>query len=140
VLHKQSNRAIASQFGIDRNAIQRHREHIPELLIQAANHEEVYRVEELLSRVEELQRRTLDILECAEDEDHDRALRAIREARSNLELVAKIRQLIDQAPQVNIALFEHPDYQRLEDAIVRALEPYAAARWAVADALKEIEG
>ena len=41
---------------------------------------------------------------------------------------------------MNIALGDNPDYQRLEDAIFRALENYHEARWAVAEAVKQLEG
>jgi hypothetical protein len=136
-LHKQSNRGIARQFGLDDEAVRRHRAHIPQLLIQAANHEEIYGVEQILGRVEDLQRKTIDILERSEEEDDDRALRAIREARANLELIAKVRQLISDAPQVNFVF--SPEWVSLRTVIVQALEPYDEAKAAVVCALAEAE-
>jgi len=67
------------------------------------------------------------------------ALGAIREARGNLELLAKLLGELAEQPQISIALIEHPDYQRLEDSIFRALEHYDEARWAVASELKGLE-
>jgi hypothetical protein len=54
-------------------------------------------------------------------------------------LQAKVEQLIQASPTVNIALVEHPVYQRLEDATFHALENYHEARYAVAEAVKELE-
>jgi hypothetical protein len=143
VLHKQSNRRIAPQYGLSEKAIRRHREHIPDLLLKASANTEEFEADAILMRIERLERETLEQLEALkEDDDPDRRtiLLAKREQRSNIELLAKVRQLIDQAPKVAVALVEHPDYQKLEDALAHALEPYPAARFAVADAIREIEG
>jgi MinD-like ATPase involved in chromosome partitioning or flagellar assembly len=142
VLSRQGNRRVAAQYGLSEQAIRRHREHIPELLVKASANTEEFEADAILMRIERLERETLEQLEALkEDDDPDRRtiLLAIREQRSNIELVAKVRQLIDQAPKVAVALVEHPDYQKLEEVLVRALEPYPAARYAVADAMKELE-
>jgi hypothetical protein len=80
----------------------------------------------------------LDKAEAAEDGGEFRANAA--ELRKQLELIAKLQGELAQegATNVNIALVEHPDYRRLEDVLARALEPYPAARYAVADALGEV--
>jgi hypothetical protein len=79
--------------------------------------------------------------EKAEEEgDLRTALLGCDKALKALELQAKVEQLIQTSPTVNIALVEHPGYQRLEAAIFRALEKsYHEARWAVAEAVKELE-
>ena len=83
-----------------------------------------------------LQARTLAILEAAEEtSEHRIALSAIREARSNLELLAKLLGELDDRPQVNILI--SPEWLELRAVIVGALEPYTDARGAV---LKAIEG
>jgi hypothetical protein len=136
-----SNLSVSSLFGVSESAVRRHKaKHLPAKLVMAQAAEEVAQADDLLAQVRDLQARTLAILQAAEStRQHRTALSAIREARSNLELLAKLLGELDEQPTVNIALVEHPDYRRLEDNLTRALEPYPAARYAVADALKEIE-
>lgn len=130
------NRRIATQYGLSEAAVRRHRqEHIPELLVKAKDAVESAEADDLLGEVRELQTRTLSILDEAEGVRELRtALGAIREARANLELLAKLRQLIDTTPTVNILIA--PQAQQV---IVRALTPYPDARLAVADALDSLE-
>jgi hypothetical protein len=136
-----SNLAVSSLFGVSESAVRRHKaNHLPAKLVMAQKAEEIAEADDLLAQVRDLQAKTLDILKAAESsKQHRTALSAIREARSNVELLAKLLGELDERPQVNIALIEHPDYGRLEDAIFRALEHYEEARWAVADELKGLE-
>jgi hypothetical protein len=142
VLRKQSNRSIASQYSLHYQAVQRHREHIPQLLIKASQAMEVAEADHLLDQVRDLQQRALTILTKAEDAGELRtALAAISQARGNLELLGKLAGELQSegSTTVNIALVEHPDYQKLEDTIYHALERHQQARWDVAAALKELE-
>jgi hypothetical protein len=41
VLERQSNRAITRQYGLSKDAVRRHREHIPQLLVKAYEAEEI---------------------------------------------------------------------------------------------------
>jgi hypothetical protein len=98
---------------------------------------EVAEAGELLAQVQDLQARTLSILEAAEStSQHRTALSAIREARSNLELLAKLVGQLDDSPKVNITL--SPEWLELRAVIVTALEPYQEARASVLGAM-EIE-
>jgi hypothetical protein len=76
---------------IGERAIRRHRSnHLPEKLAKAHEAEEVAQADDLLEQVRDLQERALDILDKAEEAGELRtALSAIREARGNLELLAK---------------------------------------------------
>src|SRR3954452_21488398 len=96
-------RAIGRRFGVSKDALKRHsEEHIPELLVKARNAVEAAEADDLLGEVRSLHTRTLAILETAEETQEMRtALGAIREARGNLELLAKLRQLIDTSPTIN---------------------------------------
>jgi hypothetical protein len=86
--------------------------------------------------VRDLQVRTFAILEAAEaSEQHRTALSAIREARGNLELLAKLLGELDDRPTVNVLI--SPEWLELRTVIVGALEPYSEARGAV---LRAIEG
>jgi len=97
---------------------------------------EIAQADNLLDQVRDLQRRTLAILEAAEEtRQHRTALGSIREARSNLELLAKLLGELDDRPTVNILI--SPEWLELRAVIVGALEPYSKARGAV---LRAIEG
>jgi MinD-like ATPase involved in chromosome partitioning or flagellar assembly len=137
VVEGQSNRAIAGQYGLGRESVRRHRAHIPELLLKARDDLEGYEMDTILRKIEDLERETLEQLEGAKEEDEDRrvVLAAIREQRQNIELLAKVAQLIDQAPKVNMVLIA----PQVQQVIIQALAPYPQARLAVADALGELE-
>jgi len=111
-------------------------------LLKASQAMEVAEADALLDQVRDLQQHALDILDKAEEAGELRtALAAISQARGNLELLGKLAGELQQegATNIQIALVEHPDYQRLEELILRALEHHVQARWDVAEALKELE-
>jgi hypothetical protein len=141
VIEKRSNRTIAQQYGVHYSAVQRHREHIPELLVKASMAQEVFEADVIVERLEGLWRESIAVLEAAKaepDGDPRVVLLAIDRAGKQVERLAELRGDISRQPQVNIALVEHPDYKRLEDVLARALEPYPAARYAVADGLADV--
>ena len=143
---KLSNRAIASQFDLGREAIRRHREHISELLVKASQAMEVAEADFLIDKLRGLEADAREALDANRGEDWRVFLAALSEIRENIKLLAQVSGKLQEAQlqmntQVNIIRLEdHPEWQRIEDVLTRALEPYPAARYAVADALKEIEG
>jgi transposase-like protein len=136
LVSRESYRAIANRYGVSESALKRHAaEHIPELLVKAKDAVESAEADDLLGEVRAIHSRTLAVLEAAEESEELRtALGAIREARGNLELMAKMRQLIDTSPTVNVLIAP-----RVQEVIVEALHPYPEARVAVADALGALE-
>ncbi len=87
-------RTIAERWSVRKTALMRHRnEHLPFSAIEAKEAEEAEEVapaEDLLDQVRDLQERALATLEEAEEaEELNAALRAIREAKGNLELMTK---------------------------------------------------
>ena len=87
-------RTIAERWSVRKTALMRHRnEHLPFSAIEAKEAEgaeEVAPAEDLLNQVRDLQERALATLEEAEEaEELNAALRAIREAKGNLELMTK---------------------------------------------------
>src|SRR5215218_1418210 len=92
-----SNRSVASLYDISEAAARRHKaNHLPARLVMAKAVEEVAQADDLLGQVKALQARTVVILEAAEEtRQHRTALAAIREARSNLELLAKLLGELD---------------------------------------------
>jgi hypothetical protein len=130
--------AISAQYrDISEDALGRHKaNHLSAKLVMAEKAKEVAQADSLLEQVRDLQGRALAILDQAEmSGDLRTALGAIREARGNLELLAKLLGELDDRPQVNVLI--SPEWLELRAVIVGALEPYTDARGAV---LRAIEG
>jgi hypothetical protein len=130
-----SNRSVASLYDVSEAAVRRHKgNHLPAKLVMAEKASEVAQAESLLAQVRDLQARTLAILEAAEEtRQHRTALAAIREARSNLELLAKLLGELDEPSVINLHV--SPEGLELRAVIVGALEPYSEARLAVLRAI-----
>jgi hypothetical protein len=130
------NRRIASHHDVTERAVRNHKAgHLPAALAKAQEAREVAKAYNLLSDVRGLQERALGILDKADDAgDLRTALGAIREARGNLELLAKLLGELDERP-VNVLI--SPEWLNLRAMIVTALEPHPEARGAV---LRAIEG
>ena len=138
IVEGASVRDIAGRYGLEKSTVQRHKVHIPGLLVKAREDWQGYEADAILERIERLERETLEQLEAAKTGDEvDRriVLQAIREQRGNIELVAKVKQLIDQAPKTEVVLIS----PRVQQVIVQALAPYPEARKAVADSLAALE-
>jgi hypothetical protein len=136
---EEALRTISDRFDVSKTALIRHKNaHLPAALIKARKVEEVVRADELLSQVRDLQGRTLSILATSEQTGELRtALAAIREARGNLELLAKLLGELDEHPQVNILV--SGVWLTIRTALMVALVPYPEARSVVAEALLELE-
>jgi hypothetical protein len=132
-----SNRSAASLYDVSEAAVRRHKaNHLPAKLVMAEQAAEVTEASNLLAQVQDLQGRALAILDKAEGTgDLRTALSAIREARGNLELLAKLLGELDDRPVLNLHI--SPEWLELRTVIVGALEPYSEARGAV---LRAIEG
>jgi len=117
-------------------AVRRHRSnHLPAKLVMAEKAAEVAEADDLLEQVGDLQRRALAILDRAEEAGELRtALSAIREARGNLELLAKLLGELDERPVVNLNVSS--EWLELRAVIVTALEPHPEAMSAVVGALE----
>ena len=134
VVEGKSNRAIASHYGLGREAVRRHKEHIPKLLLKARENLDAYTAASILSKIETLQHETLEQLEGAKDDGDRRVvLGAIREQRANLELVARLMQLINEQPSVTLNL--SPAFVQYRTLIVGALDAYPEAQAEVLSAL-----
>jgi hypothetical protein len=135
-----SNRSLASLYDVSEAAVRRHKaKHLPAKLVMAQAAEEVAQADTLLEQVGDLQERALDILDKAEEAGELRtALGAIREARGNLELLAKLLGELDERPVTNILV--SAEWVSVRTAMMEALDPYPQARVAVAGRLSELEG
>ncbi len=131
-----SNRSVASLYDVSEAAARRHKaNHLPAKLIMAAKAAELAEADTLLDQVRDLQGRAYGILDKAEGAgDLRTALGAIREARGNLELLAKLLGELDERPQINLNV--SPEWLELRAVIVGALEPHPEALGAVVGALE----
>jgi hypothetical protein len=113
-------------------------EHIPQLLVTANEAVLHSQADDLIRHMRGLQGKTLKLLEEAEAAgDLGTALRGVREARGNIELLARLRQLIDSQPQtVNLTISS--EWLELRTVIVNALESFPEARAALMKALEGV--
>jgi hypothetical protein len=127
--------ALVAEYRVSKDSLSRHKaNHLPAKLVMAQAAEEVAQADTLLGQVRDLQSRALTILGKAEEAgDLRTALSAIREARGNLELLAKLLGELDERPVVNLNL--SPEWLELRAVIVAALEPHSEAREAVLKAI-----
>src|SRR5215218_8336870 len=127
---------LVAKYRISKDALSRHKaNHLPATLVKAQEAQEVARADDLLDEVRSLQARTLTILDRAERVgDLRTALRAIKEARGNLELLAKLVGQIDERPQVHLHLSQ--EWLELRATIVGALEGHQEAKEAVLNVLE----
>jgi hypothetical protein len=139
LVNRNTFRYVAEQFSVSITALHRHKKaHIPATLTKAADAAEVAHADDLLAQVRELHRRARRILDEAEGAgDLGMALRSIREARSCLELLARlVGELQDQAT-VNVLV--SPQWAETRAVVVSALAPFPRARLAVANALEAVD-
>lgn len=134
-----SNRSLASLYDVSEAALRRHKaNHLPATLAKSQDAQGIAEADDLLAHVQNLQAHTLSILEVAEStSQHRTALSAIREARSNLELLAKLVGQLDDSPTVNITL--SAEWIEIRTVLLKALVPYPQARSAVAGELLNLE-
>jgi len=128
-------RNIVERYGTSLGTLCRHKqEHLPVLLTKAAEAEDAADADDLLAQVRSLQQRTLGLLDQAEQAGRlGTAVMAIREARGNLELLAKLLGELDERPVVNLLIA--PEWLALRGRLLAALLPYPDARLALAEAL-----
>ena len=135
-----SKRSIAARFKVSATAVQRHKRHVRAVIQEARETGEAITREALLERVADLERRARRFLELAEAAGSARdGLPAIREARSCIELLAKMTGDLQQDGQT-VNLFLSPAWAQVItriNSIMPAFPP--PARQALADALLELE-
>jgi len=136
--------ALAARYStidstVGRMALQRHAtSHLPATLAQASAAAEVAHADDLLGQLRALQERTLALLTKAEKaEDLRTALQGVAQARSNLELLAKVTGELQQEGTVNLVV--SPEWVQVRAALLGALVPYPEARLAVAGRLAAME-
>jgi hypothetical protein len=131
--------ALVAKYRVSKDSLSRHKaNHLPAKLVMAQVAEDVAQADGLLEQVRGLQGRAYGILDKAEGAgDLRTALGAIREARGNLELLAKLLGELDERPVVNLNV--SPEWLELRAVIVGALLPHPGALSAVVGALEGAE-
>jgi len=130
---------IAQRFALSRWSLYRHKQrHLSQQLKKAQKAQEMLQANSLLRQILYLQSKALTILRTAEASGNLKtALAAIREARGNLELLAKLQGDLAQEGTINITL--SPTWISLRTVILQTLEPYPEARLKIAQALGEVD-
>lgn len=130
----KSVRAIADQFGVSKSTIQRHKDRMAARMASAPSAEHTGS-EELLAKVRNLHTEAEAILTKSKQAgDHKTALSAIREARSNLELLAKMLGELQSGTNVNVVVSNQ--WVELRADLIGALRPFPDALIAVMHALE----
>ena len=128
-----SYRATAEKYTVGRMALQRHRRHLDQTLIRAHDIHEVARADDLLAEVRGLLDHSRGLLARAERKGHVRdATAAIREARSCLELLAR---LAGELQSQSVTLVVSPQWIEVKTVILASLLEYPQALQAVETAL-----
>lgn len=134
-----SLRDMARRWGVSKDALQRHKPHVPARVAKARDVELVANADDLLGQLKALQRKALDLLTKAEAVgDYGTALRGISEARKTIELLLEVEGELDRRSVVNIAI--SPEWLEIRTVLVLALADHPEAAQAVAGALQGIEG
>jgi len=133
-------RPTAAKYGVSDRAIRRHHaSHVPIALARAQQAREVTHGDDLLGQLQLLQSRTLAILSRAEQTGQlSTALLAIREARSNLEFLAKLMGELQEVQPANV--LQAPEWLMVRSILLAALARYPEARQDVAARLLALEG
>jgi len=127
----------STYIDLSREALQRHKaDHLPEKLLKAKEAEEIADADNLTA---ELKRVIADVhrLRARAEEEGDlrTALLGVDKALRAFELQAKLAQLIDERPQINLNI--SPEWLELRAVIVGALEAHPEAQQSV---IRAIEG
>ena len=136
LVQAESNRRIASHFGVQEISIRRHvAAHFHATLARARDALEITRGDELLDQVKTVLAKTWVLLARAEaNQDDDRTLKALAGLDSRLTLLAKLMGELREQHVYNILVL--PEWQQLRQRVITALIPYPEAHAAVVAALE----
>lgn len=97
IVSHQSNRAIARQFDVSKDAVARHRkDHLPCKLVKAADAKERRDAEKLLDLMDELLTDAKDVIKSAKkSKDHRTLLLGIREGRETASRLLELTMIAD---------------------------------------------
>lgn len=137
-------RNIAKRFDSSWQAIRRHKEHLSQRIVKAAERREDRHADSLIDQVDALAARTRALLDEVFPEQRQNGQKvnprdvaaAVREVRETLRLTAQLTgQLKGDGATVNVGLFASPAWNEVVAVITGALGPYPDARTAVVERL-----
>jgi hypothetical protein len=136
LVSREPYRTIADRYGVSQTALKRHSaEHIPELLVKASEAVEMAAADDLLGEIRAIRDNLVRLSDKAEDNSDYRTAIGGNVARLKYaELLAKVSQIIDDRPQINLNL--SAEWLEVRGLILWALEPHQEARESVLLALE----
>lgn len=116
-----SQRTIAKQYGVSSAAVKRHKDaHLSPML--QLKQEEIG--DTLYAQIVTLNAETLTVLAKAQaDGKGYLVLRAVEQARANLEVVAELLGKVNRGTQVNVLLWQAPEWIRMREFLLQLLTP-----------------
>jgi hypothetical protein len=127
---------IAERWGVSMKALWRHKPHMRRRLEEEKKVAEGTQPATILDQLRAIHARTIAVLDRLESRSRSKPrdyLVAIREARQNLELLARLLGDLKDGTTVNV--YESPQWLALEAAVYRGLIGYPDARASVARSL-----
>jgi len=135
-------RDIAGQFGVSKSALERHAgTHLLAGVARSAQLMARVDADQLIAELRVLREVTLGVLEEARQaEQHAIALQAIARLEKQAELVGRLAgELVERHRVETVAVLFSQEWQQLRPAIVRALQPFPEAAFALEAALRGID-
>lgn len=134
-----SIRKIAEEFSLGRESVRRHRHnHLPKELLKSKRMAEIVAADDLVTRIESLYEKAVEIIKVAQkDKKYAPAVSAIKEARSSLELLAKISGELRTGTTVNLTY--SPQWIDLRSVLVNTLQEHPEVQAKVIKALERAE-
>lgn len=138
-----SNRRIASQYDVTERAIRNHKaEHLAERMAEVAERNaeaDVRTAIDVRAQLKAINDETLGILKNARRMGSDLlALQAIDRIHKQIELQAKLIDLINDGTTVNVIL--SPQWTQFRTTVLNVLQEHPDARKTLAEALRAMEG
>jgi DNA invertase Pin-like site-specific DNA recombinase len=138
LLNETPLREIARHYETSKDALARHREHLPKQLVKAQEQEDVRQAIDVVKQLKAINGATLAILKEARAEGNgELALKAVDRIQRQLELQAKLLGELQQEGTINVTV--SPEWLTLRAVVIAALHPYPDAAQAVSRALTDGE-
>jgi hypothetical protein len=136
----KGKREVSALFRVSEDAVTRHASgHLPARLVQAQAAEDVKQALDVVKQLQAINGATVQILTQARAVgDGGLALKAIDRIQRQLELQARLLGDLDDRPQINILI--SAEWADVRHVLLSALDPFPAARIAVAGALAGLDG
>ncbi len=138
LLAEEPLRDIARRYATSKDALARHREHLPKQLVKAQEQEDISQAIDVVKQLKAINGATLAILkEARADKNGELALKAVDRIQRQLELQAKLLGELQQEGTINLVL--NAEWLTLRAVVIGALQPYPDAAGAVTRALSAPE-